>query len=215
MSSFRIGFRKQRNLADRSLRKWIAPTTAVFQTVGYEMSPEDCKDFMDWIFAESLLQVPLFFARLVEARQADSRIAPTVLAKEAEGLASTIEHIINAIGAKATGPALVSWPGGSTLWPKLKWLWDDVDAVKQNLDGYAYLTQTTKVQFVDQQRAIVKILGGCVHQAVVQHLLLATLVRDQAAHRSLVGVDEVDGLIEILLRTLLLVWKQGRKRGLV
>ncbi|HXQ20521.1 MAG TPA: hypothetical protein VN812_02520 [Candidatus Acidoferrales bacterium] len=125
-------------------------------------------------------------------KKTDERVAPTVLAKEVEGLGSTIEHLMNAIGAQATDLAMrASWPADKTLRQKIQWLWSDVSIVVQSLEtqganALGYLTNTGP-GFATQRSEIANVLGGDAHQPLVQHLLLTLLVRNQGAHLSLSG----------------------------
>lgn len=210
-------FVQQRELADRSLKNWIGPTMSAFSAIAYSFSGAELDEFLEWIFAQGFLQVPLFFSRLVEVRKTDARVAPTVLAKEAEGLSSTIEHLINAIAAQATNHTMkATWPADKQLGDKIQWLWSDLLVVHQSLICYGHLTRTPP-GFLQQRNRIANVLPGDPHQSLVQHLLLARLVRNQFVHLSLTGFDreETHELIEVLLRTILLSWKHARVRGII
>jgi hypothetical protein len=129
----------QKEAATRSLKHWIKPSMAALAQIGYDVSDAECEDFLTWIETMQFVQVFWHFERLGEIGYEEDPVGLAALAKEAEGMGSTIEHLLNHIGAQNPTYKLER-----TFFPKIKWLWrDNSDIVINGLGPQSVLTRVT------------------------------------------------------------------------
>jgi hypothetical protein len=144
-------------------------------------------------------------------------VGRVALAKAAEGLASTIEHMINVMARSPTVPPRMkrTWDPSWTLRFKLIWLWSNARPPTRMLRSKSRLTKTT-TPYAVQRAAIARLRGGALRPIV--HLLLETLLaRNYGVHDGFVSIDR-DGLFDViqqLLRGCLVHWRQAKARGIV
>jgi hypothetical protein len=200
---------EQKRAVARSLKSWIAPSMAPWQSIGYDLRGPECEEIPEWFFEQGLHQLFWLYSRLGELTPHDP-IDLSGLAREAEGLALLFEHLLNHV-AQLAG----QFPG-ATLKPKLIWLWGDVANVVQGLSQHWGLTNTTPG--LSHCRAQIAALAlSTPHGPIVQELLDAALIRNQGTHLSFaqLSTEEVYDLLAVLLRALVLTWKHARQRAFI
>jgi hypothetical protein len=184
--------------------------------MGYDVSDAECEGFLDWIEAIRFFEVFLHFERLEEINNQEDLISLAALARETEGMGTTIEHLLNYI-IEQCDPTYNLSKADSTLFPKIKWLWSDKpDIVINGLGPNSLLTRITS----DLQASldnIDKVLAGGSYVNIVRDLLKTILIRNQGAHISLLGFahDDLVKLLEVLLRSMVLTWKHAKMRGFI
>jgi hypothetical protein len=202
----------QKEAAARSLKRWIKPTMAALAGAGYDISDAECEDFLNWIEAIGFLQVFWHFERLGEIGYVEDPVHIAALASETEGMGSTIEHLVNQVGAHDP-----SYPVKETLFPKVKWLWrDNSDIVINGLGPQRKLTRVTSDLRASLEN-IDRVSVGGRYVDIVRDLLKTTLIRNQGVHISLRGFtrDDLVKLLEVLLRSMVITWKHAKKGRLI
>jgi hypothetical protein len=208
--------RVQKEAAARSLQHWIRPSMGMFAQAGYDVSEAECQEFLDWIEAIQFFEVFWHFERLGEISNQGDLISRAALTRETEGMGTTIEHLLNYIIAQSD-PAYDLYKPNRTLFPKIKWLWDDKpDIVINGLGPHSQLTRLTS----DLQASlnnIDNVSAGGLYVNIVRDLLKTILIRNQGTHISLLGFgyNNLVKLIEVLLRTMVLIWKHAKIKGAI
>jgi hypothetical protein len=202
--------KEQKETGARSLKHWIKPTTSMMAPVGYDVSDAECDAFFDWLEGEGLLQFFWHVQRFDELGNREDLIGQEGLAKEIEGLATTLEHILNLIG----NPHPTFQSAKAMFW-KVKWLWGNVPDVVHGLLANSHLTGTGKFTFRTQISAITGVTSGGPYVEIVRDLLKIILIRNQGVHLSLRGFDrdELYQLLEVALQSAVLIWKHAKKSG--
>ena len=180
--------------------------------VGYDLSDVECDAFFDWLEGEGLLQFLWHVDRFDELGNRQDFIGQEGLAKEIEGLATTIEHLLNHIGS-----AHPTFQSSKEMFWKVKWLWRNVHDVIHGLGASSHLTNTQKFAFRTQITAITGATPGGPYVEIVRDLLKIILIRNQGVHLSLRGFDrdELYQLLEVALRSAVIIWKHAKKSGLI
>jgi hypothetical protein len=203
---------ERKESAARSLKHWIKPSMSSMAPIGYDLSDADCGEFLEWLEREGFLQFFWHIQRLDELAGREDLIGQQGLAKEIEGLTTTIEHLLNHLGHR-------HWTSKSAedMFGKVKWLWNDMKDVLHGLGTNRSLTNTRSADFQTQMTAITHVTSGGAHAEIVRDFLRMILIRNQGVHLSLRGIDheELYQLLEVLLRSVVLVWKHAKRRGLI
>jgi hypothetical protein len=204
--------KEQKETGARSLKHWIKPTMSMMAPLGYDVSDADCDGFFDWLEGEGLLQFFWHVQRFDELGNREDLIGQEGLAKEIEGLATTLEHLLNHIG----NPHPTFQSAKAMFW-KVKWVWGNVPDVVNGLLANSHLTGTGRFTFRTQIPAITDVTSGGPYVEIVRDLLKIILIRNQGVHLSLRGFDrdELYQLLEVALRSAVIIWKHAKKSGLI
>jgi hypothetical protein len=204
--------KEQKQTGARSLKHWIKPTMSMMAPVGYDVSDADCDAFFDWLEGEGLLQFFWHVQRFDELGNREDLIGQAGLAKEIEGLATTLEHLLNQIGS-----AHQTYKSSKEMFWKVKWLWRNVHEVVHSLGANSHLTNTQKSSFRTQVTAITGVTSSSPYMEIIRDLLKIILIRNQGVHLSLHGFgrDELYQLLEVALRSAVIIWKHAKKSGLI
>jgi hypothetical protein len=204
--------KERKETGARSLKHWIKPTMSLMAPVGYDVTDAECDAFFDWLEGEGLLQFLWHVQRFDELGNRDDLIGQEGLAKEIEGLATTIEHLLNHIGSYHP-----TYQSSRAMFWKVKWLWGNVTDVVNGLYANSQLTGTGKFAFRTQITAITGVTSGGPYVEIVRDLLKIILIRNQGVHLSLRGFgrDELYQLLEVALRSAVIFWKHAKRFGLI
>lgn len=203
--------------ASWSLKNWIKPSMSVLAPLGHDVSDTECDELLEWIEKEGLFQFLWHFQRLTDLGQREDPISLAGIANEVGGLCSTIEHVLNYIGFPR------SKYNRETMHEKMVWLWDHNQEVKGGLNrgkskGLTSLKGSSSLlaKIADIEQAQDAEVGGQ-YAPIVRDLLKTVLIRNQGTHLSFTGfsLEELSKLLEVLLRSTVLIWKHARANALI
>jgi hypothetical protein len=104
-----------------------------------------------------------------------------------------------------------------TMYPKLQTLWDDIPQVSDDLYKKKKLTTLYNTNMPQQMAKITMVTIGGIYSEIVRDLLKTSLIRNQGIHLSLRGFDreELFQLLEVILRSAVLMWKHAKTRRFI
>lgn len=197
---------EQRDLAERSLKRWIIPSM-VDLPPPYAVSDIDIEEFCEWIEKNGLIQLYWHFKRLLDIGFADHAIARSATAVEAVAFANTAELLANAI-IKARKQV----PRGMTLSSKVEIILGKLSPSLVALlkdKEHRKLTNTRKSTLRTRIAQIGRLSKGGTDVPLLRALLKLIVIRNEGSHLGLTGFDRqaVYELLEALIRATLILWK--------
>lgn len=209
----------QKEAAAGSLKRWIAPTMHGWAPIGCDVSDAEVDQMIGWVSNRELLRFFWPFAHLADLDGYEYEVSLAKQANAAEGLAATIEHMLDDIGQAAAHRSGSAWPSSSTLGPKVTSLWDGTLAHPHVQAGIQLGLTNTASGFQLQRQRIAALPGVGPDVEVARALLEMILIRNQSIHGNggltPFSRQELFGLIEVLLRGAVLSWKRARQLGWV
>jgi hypothetical protein len=94
---------------------------------------------------------------------------------------------------------------------------EHISAVVHGLGTNSQWTHTDKSDLKTQMAGIARVASGSPYAEIVQDLLKTILIRNQGTHLSLrgFGYEELFHLLQVLLRSTILIWRHAKTRGLI
>ncbi len=194
---------EQRAVAERSLRRWIVPSTALLPPP-YAVSEQDVSDFCDWLEQHGLYQLYWHFKRLLDLGLSDAPITETAVASEVVSYANTAELLANAILEDRGHP-----PRGKTLGPKVKLIITARDPMLlQRFQRFIGLTDTRNSTLNRRLAQIDLIKQGGALAVVLRVLLKLIVIRNEGSHLGLQDLDRkaMYQLLEALVQATFFMW---------
>lgn len=171
-----------RERAELSLKASViaqAPSASLSLT----LSDADAGDLLDWLERNDQWRVHLAIETMLKHQFSETPVDHVALAKEVETLATTLEHLVNALLREA------QCSDSDTLMRKLGRFWKQSPGVDALLAANRNLTND-KAPFADQLVSIAAISSDDADLGVAQTLLSAVLYRNTGQHAGMENLTE-------------------------
>lgn len=171
-----------RECAELSLKaSVIASAPAVSSDL--TLSDADAGDLLDWLERNDQWRLHLAIETMLKHQFSETAVDHAALAKEVETLATTLEHLVNALLREA------GCSHSDPLMKKMGRFWKEAPGVGPLLTAHRTLTGD-KAPFAEQQAAIAAIVSPHANLGVAQILLRAVLYRNAGQHAGMQSFTE-------------------------